>query len=72
MLTFRFTTPTGEYPGAFFRDYFVNDGYNRAIEAVETDASVAAEILEATYLGSDVDGVGVTWEIDIDNMAYSK
>jgi hypothetical protein len=63
-ILFSFTTPNGEYPGAFFRDYFTDDGYARAQEAA-TETEVQ-EILEYTYLGPDDDGVGVKWQIVID------
>lgn len=69
-IQFRFTTPSGEYPGAYYRDYFTDDGYRRAKNAATT--TEAYEILEQTYRGPDVDGVGVTWKIDavIDNMKH--
>lgn len=58
-IDFRFTTPTGEYEGAFVRDYFGEDGYRRAL-AAPTEAH-ADRILSETYLGPDDDGVGVVW-----------
>jgi hypothetical protein len=69
-IEFKFTTPNGEYPGAFFRDYFKEDGYSRALEA-ETEHE-AQEVLEYTYLGPDCDGVGVKWQIIIDEQGLHE
>jgi len=55
----RFSTPSGEYPGAYFQDYFRDDGWRRAREA--PTSAQALLILADTYLGPDVDGVGVSW-----------
>ncbi len=66
-INFRFTTKTGEYPGAYFCDYFKDDGYQRALES--DDWTIAHEILEYTYLGPDGDGVGVKWEVIADESA---
>jgi hypothetical protein len=60
-ITLRFTTPTGEYPGAYFADYFRDDGLERARE--HPNPTTAQRILAETYLGPDVDGVGVTWRV---------
>lgn len=56
----RFTTPTGEYTGAYASDYFVQGGLRRAAAMSNPQASDA--LLRETYRGPDADGVGVTWE----------
>jgi hypothetical protein len=58
-INIRFTTKDGEYPGAYLRDYFSDDGYRRALNA-QTEFE-AYKILAATYIGPDVDGIGVIW-----------
>ena len=60
-ITCRFTTETGEYPGAYASDYFVQGGLRRAA-AMSTPSSADA-LLRETYKGSDADGVGLTWAI---------
>ena len=60
-ITCRFTTPTGEYPGAYHADFFSDGGLLRASRC--DDFVQAATILGRSYRGPDADGVGLTWEI---------
>jgi len=60
-IVLRFTTPSGDYPGANCYDYFTDDGLERA--QIARTAAEADAILRATYRGPDVDGVGLTWQI---------
>lgn len=62
-ITLRFTTANGEYPGAYFADYFRDHGLQRAVD--HPHPTEAERILAQTYLGPDVDGVGVTWEVGV-------
>ncbi len=60
-ITLEFTTDDGSYPGANFADYFRDHGLDIAYRA--TDVKSAEFILRQTYLGPDVDGVGVVWDV---------
>jgi hypothetical protein len=60
-IALKFTTLDGQYQGAYFHDYFSADGLDRA-KAAQT-VEQAETILRATYLGADVDGIGVKWEV---------
>jgi hypothetical protein len=60
-IVLRFTTPSGEYPGAYYRDYFTNDGLRRAEDHLHPE--IARRILAKTYRGPDAGGVGVTWDV---------
>ena len=48
-IVLRFTTPSGEYPGAYYRDYFTNDGLRRAEDHPHPE--IARRILAKTYRG---------------------
>jgi hypothetical protein len=60
-IDFRFSTQSGEYPGAYYCDYFRDDGYERAL--YQPNPEVAQRILRETYLGPDVDGIDVEWTV---------
>lgn len=61
-ITLRFTTKSGEYPGAYYRDFFRDNGLERAQS--HPHPTIAERILQKTYLGPDVDGIGVDWTVD--------
>jgi hypothetical protein len=64
-INLRFTTPTGEYPGGFYADYFRDRGLSRA--EAHPHPEIARRILAKTYRGPDIDGVGVEWDVTEDS-----